>query len=966
MVQLQQLELEGFGKFAKKTKFDFSEGINFINGLNEAGKSTILEAILASLFKYTTKKIEPYFSWQNGDVCRLKLSYINDNNESFQIISDYKNDKKKLLKINKSSTSEISTKKTTIHNKVKEHFGFNEQKVFENTTFIRQSQMAILAKRDETVNKLKDMVEEVLVGTAEASATKSLKNLRKSVRAFNKELDQLKKKREQIAQELQDVEEKNSDVAKDSQEYKKVSEELPKKEKELKELQERKEKFDKKEELEKEQNNLNEKIDELNRAIININSEINEREKLKDKLKNYKGFDSLSENDFSRIKNIFDELSNYNSKNQRLKKAISMVQDYQSKNDTLNEELKEYKGYDTISKNDFSRINEIIKELDSLNVKNESLDKALSVVKDYKEKNKKLQQEMQKYKGYDSIDEKTFQEIKSLIEQIKEIDTYIVAHNKSGIKKETTIEKIDPLYVILFIIGLLFSIVLIGIPLAIYSYKKMKKQEVIEETDEDARKKIQEFGTQRNKLMEKLTDLVKEIKDFDRSNFSDNYSRYLKIKDSLDNNLKYAYDFIQKTLSEDDLENLTEENDLNKLYENLESRKNDISENINELQDELDNITKHIKNFDRNTFSDNYREYKKIKDHIEGNRRNAIEFVQKTLSDDDIKEVSKEISVEELKALILNEEDKADKNTKKLNDELKEITKHIKNFEPDEFIDSYNEYMSIKKEINAHTNTIHTLVKNELEESNITENEDENIKNVEYKKTNLSDEQRKVQNNLKEYKLINITDKEIKQLDELRKEVKDLNDKKIKLETNAKNHKKYVKDPEDLKEQLDKVDSDIEELQDKSEEHQLAADFLERAEQEVQQKFTPAIQGKSKPILKKITNDKYSDISINEENMNISIKAPEINDYVSVDLLSQGAKDQVYFTIRTAMTDLLSGDINIPLIFDDPFHNFDDIRLKETIDAIKEIAQKKQIILISHKNYQEAFNNFADKLIEVK
>ena len=828
MVQLQQLELEGFGKFDKKTKIDFGGGINFINGPNEAGKSTILEAILASLFKYTTRNIKPYFSWQNGDVCRLKLSYINDNNEVFQIISDYKNDKKELKKINGSRTSLISSKKTTIHNKVKEHFGFDEQKVFENTTFIRQSQMAILAKRDETVNKLKDMVEEVLVGTAEASATKSLKKLKKAVKDFNKKLDQLKKQRETLAQDLQDAEEKNSDAVKDSEQHKDVSEKLPKKEKELSELEERKRNFDAKEELEKEHKNLKKKSDELKRALVNIDTEIKKRDKIKDKLKNYKGFDSLSEKDFSRIKKIFDELNTSNNKSERLKKAISMVEYYNVKNGKLNKDI-------------------------------------------------------QKYKGHDTISEESAKEINRLIKEIGKIDTSLEAYSKSGIKKQITRERLDPLHLVLFIVGLIFSLVLIGIPLAIYAFKNMKKEEVIEETDDESRRTIKHLGEERQKLKEKLDGLAKEIPDFNMKTFAENHSKYLKINEDINNNRNYAIKFVQNTLDKKDIDNISNEANLDDLMSVLSEEKHNVDQEI-----------------------------------------------------------------------------------KQLNEELKDITKLIKDFDPHNFVDSYNDYIALKKQIEGYTNTIHTLVRNELEENEITKNEDENIKKVEYKKADVLDELTKVENSLKEYKLINITDKEIKQLENLQKEVKELNNKKVELEANAKTYKKLVKDPEDLKEQLDTIDNHTEELQEKSEEHQLAADFLEKAEQEVQQKFTPAIQSKSKPILKKITNKKYSDIKINEENMNIVIKAPEINDFVPVDSLSQGAKDQVYFTIRTAMTDLLSGDINIPLIFDDPFHNFDDVRLKETIDAVKEIAQKKQIILISHKNYQETFNNFADNLIEVK
>ena len=63
---------------------------------------------------------------------------------------------------------------------------------------------------------------------------------------------------------------------------------------------------------------------------------------------------------------------------------------------------------------------------------------------------------------------------------------------------------------------------------------------------------------------------------------------------------------------------------------------------------------------------------------------------------------------------------------------------------------------------------------------------------------------------------------------------------------------------------------------------------------------------------------------------------------------------------------LLSGNINIPLIFDDPFHNFDDVRLEKTISAVKELSKNKKIILISHKKYQKDYKDFADNVIELK
>ena len=54
-MQILQLEMEGFGKFAENTIFNFDKGLNFISGMNEVGKSTVLKGVMASVFKYTTK-----------------------------------------------------------------------------------------------------------------------------------------------------------------------------------------------------------------------------------------------------------------------------------------------------------------------------------------------------------------------------------------------------------------------------------------------------------------------------------------------------------------------------------------------------------------------------------------------------------------------------------------------------------------------------------------------------------------------------------------------------------------------------------------------------------------------------------------------------------------------------------------------------------------------------------------------
>ena len=688
MVELIKLEIEGFGRFDKKKTIDFKKGINFINGLNEAGKSTILEAILASLFKYRKPDIEPFFCWTNKDVCKLDLIYKTDKEEIFQIISDYKNEKRKLIKITKTGKTEISTVATTIQKYIKEHFGFDEQKVFENTTFIRQSQMAILGSSTEK-DKLKNMVEEVLVGSSEASATKALKKIKKVVKDSKKEVEDLKEDLGELQEDLQEAEGHKDSLVKDSGEYEKISKLLSEKVKKFDELKKRKEKFDKKEEFQKEFQGLDKDIKNIDKTILSINDSIKKRDKLSDKLESYHGFDSLSKNDFS----------------------------------------------------------------------------------DVKEKIKKLEQ----------------------------IETTQKAYSKAGKKKQITKEILDIKYVILFIAGLILSLVLIGIPLAIYAHKRMKKE--------------------------------------------------IKVDEEINN-----------------------EDEINSLIEQKEK-----------VEEGLSQITKKIRDFDKNTFTDLFQEYNQTKDKIESS-----------------------------------------------------------------------------------SEAINGFIKNILEKNELSQDEEENIRKIEKIKNDILNKLTITKNNLDKYKLVTLTDREMDELENLEDEVKKLNDENVRLKTSVTKTKELVKSPEEIKEEFDAVQNQIKELIEKFEEYDIAFEFLEKAETEVQHKFTPSIEKNSKSILKQVTNNKYSDLRVNEENLDITIKAPEINEFVPVDILSQGAKDQIYFTIRTTMTDLLSGNTNIPLIFDDPFHNFDDIRLSKTILAIKELSKNKQIILISHKKYQKDYKDFVNNLIELK
>jgi len=65
--------------------------------------------------------------------------------------------------------------------------------------------------------------------------------------------------------------------------------------------------------------------------------------------------------------------------------------------------------------------------------------------------------------------------------------------------------------------------------------------------------------------------------------------------------------------------------------------------------------------------------------------------------------------------------------------------------------------------------------------------------------------------------------------------------------------------------------------------------------------------------------------------------------------LSQGARDQLYLSLRFAVGDLLSGKYIAPYLLDDPFLNCDEERLEAIRTSLVELARERQVLLFTHR-----------------
>ncbi|HOA15411.1 MAG TPA: AAA family ATPase [Bacillota bacterium] len=92
MILYRKLILEGFGCFAGRTEFTFAEGINTLSLLNEAGKSTMLNGLVHTLYGLQKAGKDRFRSWGGSKSFRGELTLC-FKGDTYQISMDFDRDR---------------------------------------------------------------------------------------------------------------------------------------------------------------------------------------------------------------------------------------------------------------------------------------------------------------------------------------------------------------------------------------------------------------------------------------------------------------------------------------------------------------------------------------------------------------------------------------------------------------------------------------------------------------------------------------------------------------------------------------------------------------------------------------------------------------------------------------------------------------------------------------------------------
>ena len=154
-------------------------------------------------------------------------------------------------------------------------------------------------------------------------------------------------------------------------------------------------------------------------------------------------------------------------------------------------------------------------------------------------------------------------------------------------------------------------------------------------------------------------------------------------------------------------------------------------------------------------------------------------------------------------------------------------------------------------------------------------------------------------------------------------------------------------DPEELKARRAELEERRVELEGEYSAIQLAMEALESANTTLQNRFSPALGRRAAEIFRQLTGGRYGGVVLDRQ-FHLSAEPAGEGVYRDAQLLSAGALDQLYLSVRLAICELvLPQEQEVPIVLDDALANFDDGRCAAALEYLAREAQNRQVLLFT-------------------
>lgn len=123
----------------------------------------------------------------------------------------------------------------------------------------------------------------------------------------------------------------------------------------------------------------------------------------------------------------------------------------------------------------------------------------------------------------------------------------------------------------------------------------------------------------------------------------------------------------------------------------------------------------------------------------------------------------------------------------------------------------------------------------------------------------------------------------------------------------------------------------------------LACDVIQESFNEIRKNIGPDLNNNVMNIFNSLTNSQYEEVKISED---YKLKMRYSGTLFNADLLSNGAKDQLYLALRLSFIDMLFKNKKVPIFLDDAFVQYDDERRRKALEVLN-TSKFEQIIFFT-------------------
>lgn len=176
------------------------------------------------------------------------------------------------------------------------------------------------------------------------------------------------------------------------------------------------------------------------------------------------------------------------------------------------------------------------------------------------------------------------------------------------------------------------------------------------------------------------------------------------------------------------------------------------------------------------------------------------------------------------------------------------------------------------------------------------------------------------------------------------------------LKTQARTEFSSLKTISEINSEIDELTEEYNEQNEYFECLKLASEGLADAFGLMRRDFGSVIEGRAIELFSELTNQKYTDITVSK-NFDMRLTGNDTLSSKEIDYLSRGAFDQAYFSLRLALSELMSqSDGSLPILLDDVFSQYDDKRLETAIKFLTSYAKENQVIFFTCHKQVEALS----------